>query len=63
MARPVIDLPEPDSPTMPSRSRPSVKDSAAHGVDDAGRGVEIDAQIVELEQRCSLGCIQLIWHP
>ena len=27
MARPVCDLPEPDSPTMPRRSRPSVKDT------------------------------------
>src|SRR3546814_8866086 len=27
MARPVIDLPEPDSPTMPSFSRPSEKET------------------------------------
>ena len=27
MARPVWDLPEPDSPTMPRRSRPSVKET------------------------------------
>ena len=26
-ARPMVDLPEPDSPTMPSRSRPSWKET------------------------------------
>jgi hypothetical protein len=30
IARPVIDLPDPDSPTIPSRSRPSVNDTPAH---------------------------------
>ena len=51
MARPVCDLPEPDSPTMPSRSRPSVKRDAAHRLDDAGAGGKANAQIFDVEER------------
>ena len=36
MARPVVDLPEPDSPTMPSRSRPSEKETPRTASDIAG---------------------------
>ena len=51
MARPVIDLPEPDSPTMPSFSRPTVEAHAAHRLDDAMRAREAHAEVLDREQR------------
>ena len=49
MARPVVDLPQPDSPTRPSVSpRPTSKRHAGHGVDLAGRaGRELDDQVLD----------------
>ena len=54
MARKVTDLPEPDSPTMPSTSPAlDVEVDAAHGLHDAVVGREVDARrSVDLEHGC-----------
>ena len=51
-ARAVTDLPDPDSPTMPSTSpRRQGEGDAADGVDDPVLRREVDLQLVDL-QRC-----------
>ena len=48
----VTDLPQPDSPTIASVfAARTLKLDAAHGLDDAAVGVELDVQIRDLEQR------------
>ena len=51
MARPVCDLPEPDSPTMPRRSRPREKETPRTASTDAGAEVKANPQIFDLEKR------------
>ena len=54
MARPVCDLPEPDSPTMPSRSRPSVKEMPRTASITPVRVGKRTLEIVDGKQRRSL---------
>ena len=55
----VTDLPEPDSPTMPSTSPgSSVERHVADGVHDAVVGREVDREVVDLEERRPSGA-----HP
>ena len=51
MARPVIDLPEPLSPTMPRRSRPRPKPTPRTTSTMPVADREGDAQVRDLEQR------------
>ena len=60
-ARPVIDLPEPDSPTMPSFSRPSVK-LMPRTAETTPRGREVDAQVACIDHRgvCDALCVAAV---
>src|SRR3954447_22347172 len=45
------DLPDPDSPTMPSvRPRSTANDTPPDGADDTVRGAEGDVEVVDLQQ-------------
>ena len=59
----VTDLPQPDSPTIASVfARAHAEARAAHGLDDAAVGVELDVQIRDLENRRSLTRLRLRAH-
>ena len=51
MARPVCDLPEPDSPDDPEPLAAELERHAAHRFDNAGAQMEADAQVFDFEKR------------
>ena len=51
MARPVCDLPEPDSPDDAEALAAELERHAAHRLHDAGAQVEADAQVFDVEKR------------
>ena len=50
-ARPIVDLPDPLSPTIPSRSRPRVKETFRTACIAAGPAPVGDAEVAHIHQR------------
>ena len=50
-ARPVVDLPHPDSPTRPSVSPGRLEAEPSHGLHPVGPAREVDMEVTYLEER------------